>query len=232
MCALQVIAILLLVLGPICAIIFGDLLIFCVFGLVAVILILIVKKREEKEAAEEEKKAAEEEKKEIEERKEEIRKRKMEFDRLYGTCVKEIKSDSPTYYLQSIVYVYKDSEIIVLDNIAYKFSDIISYSATGKDVSIGGKVISTTKIDSKSMIGRAVAGGLVAGSAGMVLGGATAKSDTTTTYFDGFMSHFYNIYISINDLSNPVAKIFFADDGECANELISILNIIIKNNKK
>lgn len=82
-----------------------------------------------------------------------------------------------------------------------------------------------------NMIKRAAVGTLVAGTAGAVIGGATAKRTTTSNTSANYIWHDYYVYVFINDLSEPVVKIDTNGDANRANEIVGLFSVIIERNK-
>lgn len=80
------------------------------------------------------------------------------------------------------------------------------------------------------MFKRAVVGDIVGGSAGAVIGGATAKKETTFTQQDDTIIHSYTIIINIKDLVKPVISINLGSNGITANEIEGLINAVISMN--
>lgn len=71
---------------------------------------------------------------------------------------------------------------IIIDHIMYEYTDIIEYEVFEEEVFDTSNHISTsvTKTDMKSLIRRAVVGGVLLGGVGAIIGGATATKTTNT----------------------------------------------------
>lgn len=72
------------------------------------------------------------------------------------------------------------------------------------------------------MVGRGLVGGLAFGGIGALAGATTAAKNVDQ------VSHEYVINITINNMSNPNIE-YRTKDAQKANQLISILKIIIDN---
>lgn len=141
----------------------------------------------------------------------------------YGTSYKEISS------LGDKIILSEEKSIIVIANIEYKFQDIIEAAIYDNSTMIQSITVST---DIKNMIGRAVIGGVLAGGVGAIIGGNSAKKSLTTNQEASGIKHDYYIYITIDNLSDPIVKIHIGQDELKLNEIYSILKIIIKRNQE
>lgn len=84
------------------------------------------------------------------------------------------------------------------------------------------------------MLGRSVAGAVVGGGVGAIIGGSTA-SKSTSSYTSGetiTQEHNYTLYINLNCIISPTLKIKLKDCADQMNELVAILDVIIKKNGK
>lgn len=105
------------------------------------------------------------------------------ISRYYQTMCQRGKTFNTTKKLKAImgrtVYIDEKNQLFYVENnkipfqIIYRFDEIVSYS---KEV-VGQKEVTKTK----GGFGRAVAGGLIAGPAGAIIGASTAKQETTLT---------------------------------------------------
>jgi len=222
-----------LILGLILFVVF----IYFVFGWSGIIVCCIViaimavfKYFELQEEDEERKRKWEEKRKQIEEEKEKERKRKEELDKLYGTCVKEINKSHSSSGLKNPIYVYEDSKVIILNDEPIKFADIINCSVSDDKYTKKGDMKVNTTTNTGSMVGRAVVGDLVAGPAGAIIGGTTAKKESVIKQGDEKTVHDFTVLVNMNSLARPIIRVYFGEDGKSVNELTSILNIIIREN--
>ena len=84
------------------------------------------------------------------------------------------------------------------------------------------------------MLGRSVAGAVVGGGVGAIIGGSTA-SKSTSSYTSGetiTQEHNYTLYINLNCIISPTLKIKLKDCADQTNELVAILDVIIKKKWK
>ena len=82
------------------------------------------------------------------------------------------------------------------------------------------------------MIGRAIVGGVLTGGVGAIIGGATASKTTTTSGGISRTTHSYKLIITINSLSHPTERIYLGENSTYANEICSILSIILNRNNE
>ena len=117
----------------------------------------------------------------------------------------------------------------------YSFSDILNCTAEDDYKVIKGKTeyTSQTKAKNGSTVGRAIVGGVLAGGAGAIIGGATAKKETKTIAHqkDDIIIHNYTIVVNVNSLTNPIVTIPLKSDKAKMNEIVGVLNVIINNNR-
>ena len=103
-----------------------------------------------------------------------------ELDDKYGKCTWCVpyREDS----LDGNLRIYNDQEIIILDHkkiIHYK--DLRSCEVINDNINFNSTNSQTvTKTDTKDMLKRSVVGGVIAGPAGAIIGGVTAKKTTKT----------------------------------------------------
>lgn len=133
--------------------------------------------------------------------------------------------------LEDIVIIYGDAKMIAMKGKLYEFSDVLSYEVldNSKQVVVGNKVVSTTKTNTGSMVGRGIVGGLVGGTAGAVIGASTASKTTTTNTPNQKVvtKHDYSVYVSVRDLANPMLKFNYGSEADLVQEFVAILNIIL-----
>lgn len=200
-----------------------------------------------------EQKEKDKEEKTIQERRKQIEQKRLvaekEYENLlaalsvrFGECtIKEkwnmgmdVNAYSGQEILSSSVLVFEQSEIIVIKSKEYKFSDILGYNIvdniTNETVSTSN---GTAKMSTGSMLGRTIAGGMLAGGLGAVAGAMTADrdiSDITTS--ESIENHDYALYINVNDLHEPVICLCIGFLAPIVQKIAGILNIIIERNKQ
>ena len=81
------------------------------------------------------------------------------------------------------------------------------------------------------MAKRAIVGGVLTGGVGAVVGGATARKETTVKQENDKVIHDYTVIVNINSLSEPIVKIPLGSDGAKVNEIVGLMNVIISRNK-
>ena len=104
----------------------------------------------------------------------EQKKRKKSLDKKYGTCTRQLCRDENRNYT---IRVYESSKVIVIDDKAYHFDDIIGCEPMPQ-TKIERPPATTTVTDASDMAIRAAIGNMVLGPAGAIVGALTAKKKT------------------------------------------------------
>lgn len=110
-------------------------------------------------------------------------------------------------------------------------SDILSCTFNDNQHTVKGSVSYETKTSTGNMAKRAIVGGVLTGGVGAVVGGATARKETTVKQENDKVIHDYTVIININSLSEPIVKIPLGSDGAKVNEIVGLMNVIISRNK-
>lgn len=126
------------------------------------------------------------------------------------------------------VTLYKNG--ITINNKDFELSEIIGVQITdprgewAKQLGLSGDKISTS---TKSAVGRAVVGGLIAGPVGAIVGGATAKKTVEK------VSYGHNYVVKIFTLNNrySTVDVVVGENYNKAMELKAIVDSIISNNR-
>ena len=191
-----------------------------------------VRYEEKKAQKQKEEKQKEEEKRlQLARQKEEEKLQKMEIlKESISEPTKIIEYDSDHF-----VMINENTSQIMLNEHVYKFKDIINYSLTDSSSVIQHHEVgtATTKTDTKSMVGRAVVGEVLSGSAGAVAGAMTAKKNTEIKLGDttSTTKHDYTIIVNVNSFSTPVERLHLGQDGKTANEILGVLSVIMTRNR-
>ena len=134
------------------------------------------------------------------------------------------------YANSEYILVSEEKSLIMINDHTYNFKDIINYSLSDNSIEIFSPTTSKTTTNTGSMVGRAIVGGVLTGGAGAIIGGATASKTTTTSGGTSRTKHSYTLIITINCLSHPTERIDLGKNGTYANEICSILSIILNRN--
>ena len=186
--------------------------------------------------------------KEIERRKEFQERReilKQEHDKYlkslsdkYGTCDKSIVFGKD----KNEILVFSESKLVVIDKKEFAFSDIIDCTVNDKveeyDVAetYRSPSVATTSTNSGNMLKRAAIGGVLLGDVGAIIGGSTAKRDTTieygkdTTIHNRKIMHDYTVVLTVNDIINPNLLINVGFNTKLKDEIVSLFKVIISRN--
>lgn len=129
--------------------------------------------------------------------------------------------------LNSEIHVYEDSKKVFILGKEYSFKDIMSCTFSDNPRIVKGKVTAITKSKNGNVIGRSIVGDVVAGPAGAIIGGTTAKKHTEYIQEDDKTIHDYTVIININSISDPIVRIHTGQDGKLTNEIVGLMNVII-----
>ena len=125
--------------------------------------------------------------------------------------------------------IVKEQEYIKNEYEKKKYLLIIGCSLHDEQSIQQGTVSFETKVKTGNMVKRAVVGGLLFGGAGAVIGGVTAKKASISKQDDDKVVHNYTVFINVNSMSNPVISVNVGKDVHKANEIVSLINVIIYN---
>lgn len=111
----------------------------------------------------------------------------------------------------------------------YSFDEVIDVEI--EDITTqhttGGDIITKTK--TANMVGRAIVGGILTGGVGAIIGGATAKKESTVTPTEIRTIHIYNLLVTTNNISNPLITIPFFENASLVQKCMATLKAIIHN---
>lgn len=146
------------------------------------------------------------------------------FDKKYGTCSEIIKN--PVEFENDILRVYKESGVLVIKGKALRFADIIRSRVELDDAFMAhvAPTVETTEVDKTSLITRSVAGAILGGKTGMLLGGLTAKQKTTTQVMPYNIVDNYCLIIETTLSQHSTKKFQFYDDQELAKRVSKTIN--------
>ena len=130
--------------------------------------------------------------------------------------------------INSEINVYINTKLVFILGKQYKFGDILSCTYDDNKTTIKGKISSVTDSGTGSTIGRAVVGGVIAGPAGAIIGGTTSSKYTRYTQEDDKIIHDYTVLINVNSISEPIIRINTGEDGKLTNDIVGLMNVIIR----
>ena len=170
-------------------------------------------------------------KKEKEKKEERKKKLELELAKLKEEFSYNIDK-SITYGYNSYIFVNESEQKIMLCGKVYNFTEIISFDVTDNSKVIYSPATSSTSTNTGSVIGRAVVGGLLTGGVGAIIGGTTAKRTTTTSGSESHIEHKFFINITIDSISDPIIRLYIGNNVYKANEISSLLSVIINRNNQ
>lgn len=162
-------------------------------------------------------------------KKKRAKEKEEEVEKKYGVCGQKIlnpKSLENDY----LVRVFFETKMIVLKKYdVFPFSDIVHCTIEKREEE--GQTIETTKTkvsDNKSIIGRSVAGSLVAGTTGAIIGGLTAnKKDKEDWSFVTRTFEKYKVLIYTKKPESPIVTIDTDKDFTLAENIKNTIDAVI-----
>ena len=156
---------------------------------------------------------------------------KVERSLLNGEWLNMPDAEESFYVSLSTQQIYYKERVIAFNKIINcDYSDNAITTSTQK-----GTASSTIKTNTGSSIGRALVGGVIAGPAGAIIGGATAKKNAETKIQNKTVSrttHNYTVRIHIADIVNPLLEIQCGENEEATHKIVSTIFAIIEQNKQ
>ena len=174
---------------------------------------------------------------------EEQQKKEMERKELrYKSLVEKMAYPNKIISLpnEKYIMVNEKTKQILIEKGIYSFHDILGYELFDNQSFIEQhgeqKITSTTKTNTQSMVGRAIVGGILMGGVGAIAGAATAKKNTDSALSGGDVKktviHNYSILVTVNNINQPLEKIYLYQDKCLTDEICAILSVILMRNKQ
>lgn len=168
----------------------------------------------------------------LSEKREEREKQKQEFDAWYATYVAQNGTPDKTIVIRrndknNVIYAHEAKKLVYIQGNFYEFKSILGCTFSDAKKYIKGATEFVTDTNTGSMIGRSIVGDIIAGPAGAIVGGSTAKRTTQVRQENDKVYHDYTVFINIDSISNPILKIHTALDGFLTNEIVGLMNVII-----
>ena len=128
-----------------------------------------------------------------------------------------------------------DNELIVFDKVKklwlcgheVAIGDINSFMVDDESTILKGDIKAVTSTDTGSLAGRSIAGALIGGEAGAIIGGATAKRETVFRQGSDKIIHDYALVVNVRDLNNPMLLIKIGRDKKKAMEINALMQVIM-----
>ena len=124
---------------------------------------------------------------------------------------------------KKLVFISPDKQVIL------PYSQICGYDIIDNSFTTGGAESAVTTTNTGSMLGRAAVGAVVGGTAGAIIGGTTASKTTVFERDEVTNNVRLSIAIKTNSISNPIIEIDFEEHKDTLQQLVAILDIIIRN---
>lgn len=128
-----------------------------------------------------------------------------------------------------------DNELIVFDKAKklwlcgheIAIGDINSFMVDDESTIQKGDIKAATSADTSSLAGRSLAGALIGGEAGAIIGGATAKRETVYRQESDKIIHDYALVVNVRDLNNPMLLINIGRDKKKAMEINALMQVVM-----
>lgn len=139
--------------------------------------------------------------------------------------------------INECIIAFSSSQLLYVKGESIKFDLILRCYLIDNNTTIttsSGRTESKTKNKTGNTIGRAVVGGMVGGGVGAIIGGATAKKETTSTHRATSVTkqrHDYIVVLEVKDIVKPIIKIHCAENEDASYEIIGMVNAIISFNQ-
>lgn len=150
----------------------------------------------------------------------------------WGKCTKDICiTYGSEFKLSDRIYVFEESEKIALNGIVYGFKDIIGFSLLNKSRTIyNAYSTGKTQKDVGSMVARGIAGKIIGGDVGAIVGAMSAPDEYEEDTDYEVEENDYTIYINVNSISSPTVRLDIGDFEDDAYEIANLLNVILTRN--
>lgn len=162
---------------------------------------------------------------------------KDEIDKLIKKSLK-VATRWITYDIDKFIVIDDTTYRILLNKSIYNFSDIIDYSILDNSITHHIQAPTTTLYNTKSHNGlaRTIAGGIIAGPAGAIMGGITSKHTLSieNSTIDKYSAtiHDYTIHIKTSTISKPLEILKIGEDSDCMYTITSLLEQIKEFNNR
>lgn len=153
----------------------------------------------------------------------------------WGKCTKDICiTYGREFHLSDRIYVFEESEKIFLDGIIFDFKDILGFSLLNKSKTVyNAYSTGKSKKDLGSMVARGIAGKMIGGDVGAVIGALSTPDEyNEDTEYDIDQENDYKIYVNVNSIASPTIRLDIGDFEDDAYEISNLLNVILTRNKK
>lgn len=152
-----------------------------------------------------------------------------EIDKKYGNCTATFELSA--FDVDQNVRIYDDSQVVWLKGIAYNYSDLRSVDLNVDTKEGKSKTVATTSTSTLGTIGRSMAGKLVGGNTGALIGAGTAKKTTVVEQVSEGDVTQYIVGVYVDDIKRPYVSFNFKENRDKAYQLYSTLQLIIERNQ-
>lgn len=131
------------------------------------------------------------------------------------------------YNINNELIVFDKAKKLWLCGHEISIDDINSFVIDDESVIQKGQITAITSTNTGSMAGRSIAGALLGGEAGAIIGGATAKKETVFKQENDEIIHDYALVVNIRDINNPMLLIKIGRNKKKAMEINALMQVIM-----
>ena len=168
--------------------------------------------------------------------------KQKETDKKYNAFINDIKAkhgepvriipiefyDDDFILQHNDILVFPKTKTIIIGQNEYSYSDILGCALIDNNPqTLTSGQVTTTKVNTGSMVGRAVVGGLTLGVAGAVVGALTASKETSSETIVPNHVGMYDIKINVKSITNPTIVLNLYNRKDLAEEIYNLLQAII-----
>lgn len=150
----------------------------------------------------------------------------------YSTPNKVIRIDD---FLGYYIAVFVEHQVVCINDNEILFGDILSFKIIDNYQIEHGNITGDikTKTSTTSLVGRSVAGGVIGGVGGAIVGGTTASKDSKVNYTQSNdkLIHDYILVVTLNKFDSSIVKAKIGNNWEIAAEVEQMFNLIMQNKK-
>lgn len=152
-----------------------------------------------------------------------------EFKSKYGEISKTITFGLSSDFEDNVIF-FNDAQVAIINGHDIPFNKILSFQYSAEKKIIKGKTTYRTETDNSNMFNRAGLGYLINGKIGAGIGAQTAAKNTIVHQEADKIYYTYEINVTIDSLENPIQRLKLGSYKHQAEELHSMLTVIINRN--
>lgn len=131
------------------------------------------------------------------------------------------------FNIENELIVFDKTKKIWLCGDEIAIEDINSFVVDDESTIQKGQIKAVTSTGTGRLAGRSIAGALLGGEAGAIIGGATAKKETIFSQENDKIIHNYALIVNIRDLNKPMIIIKIGKDKNKAMEINALMEVVM-----